>query len=188
MAKLLPNDVEKAIKNAIFKKAREYGYSSRGRRDNGIFMDDLLDDPEVGLRLKEYLPTEKIRTYIKDGVLNAYTKQQTQLLLDSYSAEKILGDTFNKISLFLIEKRNGINIFRDEDYKIYVLSQGTVTKWETALRKALDKLASCPKLSERQIPAICLQLATQNGDLTEADCDHINRALAAINVSAYYCK
>ena len=62
MGKVLPNDLSKAIKKAIYQKADEFGYSTSGRIESGQFLDQLVEDPEIGGRLREYLPKERIRT------------------------------------------------------------------------------------------------------------------------------
>ncbi len=72
MAKSLPSRVQKRIREAVCQKADQHSYASQDRVKNGQFMDDLVDDPEIGGVLREYMNEARVRTYIKDGILNAY--------------------------------------------------------------------------------------------------------------------
>jgi hypothetical protein len=47
MAKILTPDI-KTKKKAIYEKADKFGYASCGRNDSGRFIDDLVNDPEIG--------------------------------------------------------------------------------------------------------------------------------------------
>lgn len=191
MAKTLPANKKSKVRKTIFDKADAFGYASRGRNDNGHFMDELVDDPEVGGVLKEYMSKEKIRTYIKDGVLNAYTKERTKRILAEKSAPdtvlQLYGETCSVIQQCKGKDR-GVSVCRSEDGRIYVISEGTILKWETALRKALELIAREPTLViEGRTPSICLHLAVANEDITDGEKRHISTALDAISVKARFC-
>ena len=71
---------------------------------------------------------------------------------------------------------------------IFGVSGGTVLKWETALRKALDIIAQKPTLIiDGKTPAICISLVDTNNSLTEADKNHISTALTAVKVQVAFC-
>ena len=141
--------------------------------------------------LIEYMAKERVRTYIKDGVLNAYAKSLTQKALASATPEKIIHDIFEETAAIIQEgkgKQNGLYVLRAESGSIYVLSSGTVLKWETALRKALDIIANEPNLTiNNKAPSICLRLSTSGQSLTVADKIHIVAALGAVGVNAVFC-
>ena len=59
----MPKKVRDKIFDTVYKKAEEFGYMSCDRAQSGHFMDLLVDDPEVGLILIDYMPKEKVRTY-----------------------------------------------------------------------------------------------------------------------------
>ncbi len=187
MAKALPNEVAARIQRSIFMKADEYCYALRGRVENGRFMDDLVDDPEIGGVIREYVQGGKVRTYIKDGVLNAYTKQKTKQILRSYDPIHIICHTFDVEEAFIM-KQGDIVVCRSLNDWIFVIGRGTVLKWETALRKALDYIARTPGVrAEGRYPSICLQLAVINDDITEGDKTQIASALAAVDVKVFFC-
>jgi hypothetical protein len=191
MPKTLTDAQQKKIKKAIYKKADEFGYMTSGRIESGRFMDELVDDPDIGGVLKEYMTKERIRTYIKDGVLNAYTKAKNRSALSTTTPEATVENLFS-LSASIIQRCNGKNsgvfVLRAENGSIFVVSSGTTLKWETALRKALELIAREPRLSvEGKTPFICLQLSEASQELTEADRNHIRTALNAIGVKAVFC-
>jgi len=191
MANALPKNIQAKIKQAVFKKADEFGYMECGRIESGRFLDTLVDDPEVGKIIMEYMPKERVRTYIKDGVLNAYTKAATKKALAASTPENVIKSVFNETA-FVIQKgkgkQNGLFVLRAESGNIYVVSGGTVLKWETALRKALEIIANESNLTiSGRAPSICLKLSLTGQSLTEADKTHIITAVGAVGVKAVFC-
>ena len=63
MANALPKNIQAKVKRAVYKKADEFGYMECGRIESGRFLDTLVDDPEVGKVIIEYMPKERVRTY-----------------------------------------------------------------------------------------------------------------------------
>lgn len=190
MANALPKIIQGKIKAIVFKKADEFGYMECGRIESGKFLDMLVEDEEVGKVINQYMPKERVRTYIKDGILNAYTKAFTRKALASSTPEKTILDIYGDEAMIIHEgkgKQSGLFVLRSGSGKIYVVSGGTVLKWETALRKALDVLASKPGLViDNNTPFICLKLSTAGQSLTDADKSHIISALAAVRIKAIF--
>jgi hypothetical protein len=150
-------------------------------------MDDLVDDPEIGGVIKEYVQSGKVRVYIKDGILNPYTKQKTKQILLSRDPVHIIRHTYGVEEAFIL-KQGDIVVCRSPNERIFVIGKGTVLKWETALRKALEYIARTSGVQlEGRYPSICLQLAVINNDITEGDRTHITNALAAVGVKVYFC-
>jgi len=191
MAKSLPQKISAQVKQAVYKKADEHGYGARTRADNSAFMDTLVADADVGGVLKNYMDSAVIRTYIKDGILNAYAKQRGREILSAKPATDTVKQLFDvDTSVIQKYKDNGktVSVCRSDDGKIFVVSEGTVIKWETALRKALDLIAREPRLIINGVtPTICLQLADINASITDGDKKHITAALTAISVKARFC-
>lgn len=190
MAKTLNDEQQKNIKKAIFKKADEYGYLACGRVQSGQFMDELVDDPEVGGVLKEYMSKERVRTYIKDGVLNAYSKEKNKEILSSINPESTIKRLFQYEAAIIQHcsgKYRDVFVLRSTEGLIFVVSGGTTIKWETALRKALDIIANESGLTiEGKTPYIALQLTDTSQEMTAADRNHIENALAAIGVKVLF--
>ena len=191
MATLLPRGKASAIKKLVSAKANDFNYISRSRTENNQFLDSLVESPEIGCVLREYMPKEKVRTYIKDGILNAYAKQLTNSVLGEISPADTIQSIYG-VSASLIQQGTGkdarVSVFRAEDGRIFVVSGGTILKWETALRKALELIAREPRLTIKgKPPKICLHLADSNSGLSTADKNHIIKALNVICVKAKFC-
>jgi hypothetical protein len=190
MAKVLTSQQKAKIREAIFKKADSFGYSSSGRIDSGRFMDELVEDPKIGGVLKEYMNKERIRTYIKDSALNAYSKKKINDMFDFVTPTETIEQVYGVTGMIIqacTGKNSRVNILRSVDGRIFVVSGGTVLKWETALRKALELIAKQPRLIvEGLTPSICLNLVSISSDLTIADKNHISNALKAVGVQAVF--
>lgn len=130
----LPSAVQKKIKEKIYEEADKHGYLQKSRPENTVFMNNLIGNAAIGEVLKEYMPKERVRTYIKDGVLNRYAKDRTAL---KGSIDSIIGKHLNGVfSIFVDEGINGPWVLLSKD-EIVISAKGTFLKWETALRKIL---------------------------------------------------
>mgnify|MGYP006864754778 CR=1 FL=1 len=74
----MPRKVMLEIRERIFEVLDEKEYMSTKRKRSGEIMDSLVSDPSIGARIAEYYGKERVRTYIKDAVLNRYTKERTK--------------------------------------------------------------------------------------------------------------
>lgn len=135
MAVKLPPKLVLEVREAIYKRADEFGYAYRNRLENGRFMNSLITDPSIGGKLAEYMSRDTIRTYIKDGVLNRYTKEIIKKSLSDVSSVGIVKKVYDEESVE-ISSRRPITICANKE-RIFIISSGTVAKWETALRKAI---------------------------------------------------
>jgi len=185
MANLVPKEKAAQIKKIVYAKADSHGLINKSRNENGQFMTALVEDPDVGGVLSQYLEKEKIRTYIKDGILNAYTKCRKKEILKRNSPI----DTVQKLystNVNIIQADNDVSVCRSNDGKIFIVSSGTFLKWETALRKALELIARESRLVNNKTPEICLQIAVLNLGITDGDKKLITDALKAIGVKARF--
>ena len=191
MSIALDKNVQKKVKRTVFKKADEFGYMKCSRVESGRFIDSLVDDPEVGKVLNEYMSKERVRTYIKDGILNAYTKATTKKALAAFPPESVVENNYNETAVVIQKgkgKQSRLFVLRAESGNIYVVSGGTVLKWETALRNALEIIANEPKLTIKgNAPSICLMLSLTCQCLTEADKNHIITAVGVVGVKVVFC-
>ena len=188
----IPDEIRDSIFKAVYEKANGYGYMRCDRVRSGQFMDLLLDDPNVGGLLKEYIPKEKLRTYIKDTILNRYTKAATKKALGSVTPKDTVWEVYGEdaeVIDTIASRGDDIYILRSGAGVIYVVSSGTELKWETALRKALEVIALKPTLYvDNKAPRICLKLAAPKDSLTEPDKTAIESALGAVGVKAVFCE
>lgn len=188
MANKLPSKLAKAVKEEVFRQADEFDYCSRNRIENGEFMDRLLEDPKVGGVICDYMERDKVRTYIKDGILNAYAKKYNKQKMMQFSAEDIVRKLYS-VEATQIESKNGIDVCCIEGKVLYVVSQGTALKWETALRKGLEYVAVLPASNNKRVKVhICLKLAVANNSMAESDKDQLEKILNLIGVKVFFCE
>ena len=191
MANRLPPRVRAVMIRIVYRKADDFGYMECDRVKSGQFMDMLVEDQEVGGVIRQYIQKERVRTYIKDTILNRYTKDATSKTLSSKTPEQTIKEEYGETA-FVIQKIKGTaydcHVLRSEAGNIYIVSEGTFLKWETALRKGLEVIANEPNLTiENKVPSLCLKLSLAGQALTEADKKLIRTALAAAGVKATFC-
>ena len=190
MAKKLPSKKATLVKSLVFSRADEFGYSTRNRTENNQFLDSLVEEQTIGGVLREYLPKGNVRTYIKDAILNAYAKRVTKNALEGVSPTDTIQQVYG-ICSSVIQQCTGkdarVSVLRSEEGQVFVVSGGTVLKWETALRKALELVSRAPGLTiNGKTPTICLHLVATSNSLTDADKKHITTALSMIGVQAIF--
>lgn len=189
MSVKIPSHVRLQIKSAVYERADDFGYAERNRVENNAFLNELVNDPEIGHRIGEFIPREKIRTYIKDSILNAYSKQRQAIILSTNPTEiacQICGQNVDHIET-LSMKSSKIHLFRREDKDFLVLVAGNVMRWETALRKGLEFITRSPGLpSDDHKVHVALSLASTGAPLTESDRKAIIQALDFIGVGVKF--
>lgn len=181
MSSFLPKHIETKIKDYVYTLADNHNYLSAGKSDNGQFMDRLVSDPQAGKLLEPFMGRDRIRTYIKDAILNRYTKQRRKQSkpseLDSFFSEKL------GVKCHEIESVREITFFRCDTgghFTHIVSVDGTYMKWETALRKALLFAGNKPFSSNVGNKILVhLNLFTPN-PVTESDKKAIRKGLKII--------
>jgi hypothetical protein len=183
----LPKEKAAQIRELVYVKADTYGYITRSRKENGQFMTALVDDPTVGGVLSTYIEKGNLRTYIKDAILNGYAKNRKMEILKRNSPLDTVKRVYS-VNASIIQSVGGVAVCRSDDDRIFVVSSGTVLKWETALRKALELVAREPDLVvDDHAPIICLQLAILDLGITDGDKTLVTDALKTIGVKARFC-
>lgn len=183
--KKIPPKIRDEIKKAVSLKADAHGYMHRDRIENGVFMDNLVKDAGIGGKLSEYMNKSELKTYIKDGILNRYAKDKTSLELSTNSSG-LIKRIYSQESE-LIEEGNGkdsrLSLHRLDSGDLLIVVGGTLLKWETALRKALDFIARAPGLPPEESKLnVLVVLATGGRNLTDGDSKLLHDALGFIGV------
>lgn len=188
MANKLPPDIRKTIQKRVFAKADEFGYGARSRTENGAFLNTLAEDAEIGGILREYMSENAVRTYIKDGVLNAYAKAEVRKKLNHISNEAVIKRVYN-VDTCEVGKKNQTCVYRDSNNAFYLIHTGTYLKWETALRKLLEYVASADAIKNNAASInLCLILTVSNGEITFADQELLEKALDYIHVKVFFAR
>ena len=183
--KRIPEKVRAELVDAVCIEADRHGYMNRDRIQNGIFMDNLLKNPEIGGRLSEYINRSKLKTYIKDGILNRYAKDKvaSELTTDNIS---LIQKTFGCASSLLesgLGKDSRLSLHRLANGDLLIVTGGTLLKWETALRKALEFISKAPNLPPNDTKLnVLIVLATSGRSMTEGDRKLLVDALEFIGV------
>lgn len=188
MAQVLPESVRIAVRDAIYKKADEFSYMHKSRVESGAFMENLVRDPEVGRILADYMAKDMIKTYIKDAVLNRYMKEKKRKCLPS-DPEELLASirmVFSQGATIIHHEGADVFLFRLDDSDLLLIAQGTLLKWETALRKALEFIARSPGLPPREGSLhTLLNIAVLGASFTESDRAHLVSALSYVGVGLH---
>ncbi len=187
MSKKVPDDIAKEIKEIVFQEADRVNYLARSRPDNGIFLAKLVVMENVGGRLSQYMKKAEVRTYIKDAILNRYSKDKSQEERPA-NIEQIICDKIGIKAIFVEQDaKNQIYLFNYQGGACFVVvAYGTVLKWETALRKALLYIASKP-FSERVGVSIkiVLTLFARYQKVSPSDLRNIEKALSMCNATSH---
>lgn len=187
-SKKIPSNIAKDLKKRVFALCDEFDYCARNRIDNAEFMNKLAASPDVGGIIRNFVPQEKVRTYIKDALLNAYAKKHIRDKANSVDIKKEL-ERIYKPEFIEVLKKDKLSVWKSDDKSdsVYVVQYGTLLKWETALRKALEYVASTEHIKKLDLHAkICLALVIQTDELTEGDKKHIRAALDLIDVKVLF--
>ena len=96
----MPTDKRDMIRERIYARLDAANYLNSSRTENAVLLEDLCSDPEIGGIIGEFCPKERIRTYIKDAVLNRYAKEHKKEV--AQNVEPIIISSFGKSSPKLI--------------------------------------------------------------------------------------
>lgn len=180
MSTKLPFEVAKEVKKVVYEAADTADYLAMSRPDSGKFLDSLVIRDDVGGVIEKFVKKPKVRHYIKDAILNRYSKDKakeakpdelTSIIKNIYNLDCEESYTEERLSLFRVTTGS-----RENEY--VVVTDGTVLKWETALRKALFFIAGSPFSKNAKHTHILLMLYARHRKLTPSDKSHLEKALA----------
>ncbi len=183
----VPENVAKKIKRSVYQEADRVNYLARTRTDNGVFLDQLVAMENVGGRLSQYMKKADVRTYIKDAILNRYSKDKVQEERPK-DIEPIIEDKLGLETHFVEEdKKKSVSLFFSSSSSCYVVvADGTVLKWETALRKALLFVASKPFSDRSDVSThIVLTLFARHQKIPPSDLRCLTKALSICSAKVF---
>lgn len=181
---MIPKAIQQEIKDVVFEKADAHDYINRTRPENRKFMHDLIQDPEVGERLGAFMEGSQIKTYIKDAILNQYSKTKFSPPDD---IDALLKDALKKKYTEIERDKTGkVTLHVNAAGDVLIVACGTYIKWESALRKALEFGARFKKGKSHY--EIVLVLSTQIKHVTDPDMRLIRKCLERIGVRCIFLK
>lgn len=145
----IPSTVRDEIVSAVTIRADNHDYMHRDRNENRIFIQALTTDPNIGGRLADFMGRDRVRTYIKDSILNAYAKKKNYGAKspDYITALSIsLGSNFKLVDS-IGSKRTPLIIARSGSGGHVIAKVGTVLKWETAVRHCAEFVVRTNRLN-----------------------------------------
>ena len=186
MSVRIPKDVMISIREQVYKILDEVQYLSQDRKENGKVMERLVADPDIGGRIAEYVGKARIKTYIKDAVINRYAKERTRPPTDLSS---ILEDVYGAkyLPLVLSKGRSDVSVFRSESGSIAVVCCGRLLKWESALRRLIEFLGQKGeklRIQSPERPDMLLILMSGGKVIPDSDRTLLEKNLAIVNVRA----
>ena len=187
MSNRVPEAQAKKIREIVYQEADKYNYLARTRTDNGQFFARLVAMPSVGGVLAGFIQRSEIRTYIKDAILNRYSKDKKRIERprDLLAMCRIC---FGVEDLEDVEKSKEIHLMKSHNNPTYVVvAEGTYLKWETALRKALLYVASNPfgQIQGNTIH-IALSLFARHVKIPATDKKLLERSLSVIPAKVFF--
>ncbi|WP_375599074.1 hypothetical protein [Devosia sp. Naph2] len=186
MSNTPPIEVARLIKDKVYEAADQAHYLTNSRTQNSQFIASLVDEAEVGGVLKGFMAPGEVRTYIKDAVLNRYSKDKAaEAVPDDFEA--LLARKFGKTYVEMERLDGGwLRLHRCLDKPGYVVtSVGTYLKWETALRKALLYIPGKPFSQGPNSVEVLLLLYAQGRRVTDPDRRLLEDALSWCCASAH---
>lgn len=78
MSAAVPSEIRDIIKQKIWNKADELGWSKLPDFDRATWYENWSKDKDIGGALSHFMDTRKIRVYIKDSLLKPYLRSRIQ--------------------------------------------------------------------------------------------------------------
>ncbi|MFC1806136.1 hypothetical protein ACFL09_04060 [Planctomycetota bacterium] len=140
----VPKSIRQQIDEVVAELADGHHYLASSRAENSVFMDQLVAHPRVGALLEQFMPKGAVRTYIKDAVLNKYSKERRKLPRD---IRRQVSRAFGRIRGELAyDPRDGVSLYQLTGGSLVAVARTSYEKWETGLRKLLLFIANAPNL------------------------------------------
>lgn len=177
-----PHEIANCVKEKVFSVADDFCYLAKSRTENGKFIDDLVEQKDIGGVLGDYMRKAEVRTYIKDAILNRYSKDKTQAAKPKNMVNIIKSQYGFDSTLIDIDASSKIELYKSTpnmmNVQYVVVAKGTVVKWETALRKALLYIPLKPfSNNPENTTHILLNIFAQLKPVSPADKKFLNKAL-----------
>lgn len=180
MSNKIPQKIATIIKEAVFYKADKADYLAMSRPDSGVFLNNLVACPNVGGKIAKYIKRDQVRHYIKDAILNRYSKDKTKDATPNDACPIIKAEYDLDVEKSYAEDK--ISLYRSTDLQrpneFVVVAEGTYLKWETALRKTLLFISARSFSQTANNIHILLLLFAQHRPLPPSDKKNLQNALS----------
>ena len=187
MSTEIPQCVARKIKKVVFEAADGARYLGMARTDSGAFINGLVTRPDVGGEIIKYVSRDRVRHYIKDGILNRYSKDKTReatpddlkpIVKSTYGLDAEESHNEDKLRLYRSTTPERANEY-------VVMSEGTVLKWEAALKRALLFISAKPFSKTASEIHTLLLLFAQHKPVPPSDKKNLENALKRCGAKPY---
>ncbi|MBW5470993.1 hypothetical protein GPJ61_24585 [Brevibacillus formosus] len=175
----VPDTIRNEILNKIYELADQEGYLTNNRVDNAAFMGRLLSNPDIGGTLDAFMPKEKVRVYIKDSMLNRYAKDRRSVTLEKLLC--VLAEVFQQ-PVSLVDTNNDVSLCNTESGFYIVVTIGSYTKWETALKKILLYIGKTSLINQDREFKKIIVISTGGVPMPTGEEEVLKRALSEVGV------
>lgn len=174
----VPDDIRDVFE-AVYKKADAHKYIAKGRPENSVFMNQLVADPTIGGKLNEHMAKSKVKTYIKDTILNRYAKEKKSLPEDiNEILETCYKAPIHEAGKYI--KKDHLSFHRASDDTFIIAGRINYLKWETAIRKVAlyaAQLATRPEKLD-----LVVIIFEQGTPVNTGDRAHVTKAIELLGV------
>lgn len=177
----IPPEVRTQIIGRVDELADRHKYLQKGKNANALFIDALVADPQVGRRLREFMPEERIKSYVKDALLNKYAKRRKGLLRE---LDGVLPSDFVESYEVGYDKERGVSLHRSKAGVLLAAARTTYVKWETGMKKLLLYVAGLPGQArgDGDRPSLLLVIHEHGNPVNESDKRLTEKALRLVGV------
>jgi hypothetical protein len=183
----IPTNIRNRIREIAYKALDEANYLAMSQNQASEFMNSLLVMPSVGVEIAKYTKRERVRTYIKDSIVNNYSKDKIREAVPK--DPKPIIKSIYKFSAEESHKQPGLHLYKstsaERPNEYVVISEGTILKWETSLKRALLFISSKPFSKTADEVHILLFLFAQHKPLALSDKQNLENALNRCGAKPY---
>jgi hypothetical protein len=186
MPRKIPVEIRKKILPVVYELADAHRYLTSDKKRNSAFMDQLVRDPRVGGEIQPFVSRSEMKTYIKDSLLNRYSKDRRVL---PRNIDSQLQSQYGEIDGELeYVKKDSLSLHRAVRGHLVVAARTGFLKWETGLRKLLLYVAKAPNLPpEDGTPlSMALVIFQGTGEINSGDQLVTENALAQAGVECIW--
>ena len=122
----IPRHVREEISRSILKRAVEVGWEDLANSKRSAYYEEWAASPDIGGRLADYVPPERIRVWIKDGPMKEFKRAKRGLgpyadlapkaqNREQEITEKAFGQDWNVVDGSVNVKPNKFDVQRDDE-------------------------------------------------------------------------
>lgn len=174
----IPPKVKEKISVRVTELADAHGYLTQKRPSNGLFIERLVNDPEVGEKLGEFLEKSRIKSYIKDVFIKEYSEAKRSTSID---VSAVVSARFHEAEL--VERKGAIHKFSSGGTWI-IVTCASFRRWEIGVKKLALAASIFPSGGA---PRMVLLLHTEGHHANAGDKRQAEQAIVTLGIEVIWC-